>query len=206
MKRPVVIGTLKFDSVLAATRHTQRFLKETFTIGPTEFDFLFSLLSRHPDATSKLKNVTSFEIVFGHSIYVHYSDGRPKEDISWRMCISNLGKTTDRVHITNSARYAVRDQISEFRKSSKSVHCAICSGSIEDLSQVHVDHMYPGFSDIWDKYAATLEAEPETIEMDGFWTRKFVSDKVSASFAEFHKTCANLRITHAACNLKAGKP
>jgi hypothetical protein len=66
--------------------------------------------------------------------------------------------------------------------------------------------MYPGFSDIWDKYVATLEAEPETIEMDGFWTRKFVSDKVSASFAEFHKTCANLRITHAACNLKAGKP
>jgi hypothetical protein len=122
------------------------------------------------------------------------------------MCIGKEKKTSARVHITNSARYAVRDQISEFRQSSKSAHCAICSGIIEDLSESHIDHLYPGFSDIWNEYASTLEAEPETIEMDGFWTRRFASDEISSSFAQFHKTRANLRITHAACNLKAGRP
>lgn len=209
MKKCVIIGSHKFDSVKEATSYIRFFLKEApvnIYEGSNDFEFLFNLLSKHPNSNVKLKDVKSFEIVFKNSILIHYKSDRQKEDISWKICISNLSEKAEKVNITNSARYAVRDQISDFRNSCENMRCYICSEVICDISDVHIDHLYPGFSEIWDEYNSTLEEPPETVKMMGFWTRKFLRNEISSSFAEFHKTRANLCITHSLCNLKKGKP
>ena len=195
-------------------KHVRKLLHE---LGPTNdvaavsrktFTFLFELLERHPNASTKLHNFKQMVVQpVGHLAYgllIRYEDGT-LDDISWKVCVS--GKTPSPKHAIASAyRQAIQDQIDRFRTENETTSCTHCHCDLSS-SGCHVDHIVP-FVDLINAFTIQCELTVPNEIMSAplcLYRHRFLKtdDKFEDAWRSFHEQHAILQITCAPCNLSA---
>jgi len=117
------------------------------TLYPTEYTFLENLLKKHPD--NKAKNMVNIitKKKFKEYVDVYFIDDNGNEQsISCNKCITGH-KTSNREKLLEAMRYSIKDQIINFKNTSK-LECVICNtsgcecpGNRRFTHEFHVDHI-----------------------------------------------------------------
>lgn len=178
---------------------------------PDEYMILLSLCQQHPDAADKLDSMVDLQVERnalnpkGFALYV-LKEGGHRVDISWTQCITQE-RPSEKQNRRRGMRYAVDEQIEQFKRCRDSSVCGICEKTI--VGEKHVDHIVP-----FDTLAAEFEkgwtsSLPTRVEDvdDGTNRHRFMSEdrEFETAWADFHREKATLRIACALCNLKRKK-
>jgi hypothetical protein len=193
------------DDVLEDTRDLAR-------SHPDAFPFVWGVLSRHPDADTRLVNVDRVILAMSttgtylrRTAFIQYLDGSI-EDISLRnKCIT--GRNPDPKRRLHAAmRSAVASQVSAFRRVSSGV-CDMC-GTRGTENLMHIDHAGPSLYGLADAFVDMMEAEqtrtPVTFEQGGQFSSHFgftpEDSGYECAWSEYHREHANLRMLCLRCN------
>ena len=215
--KPVVINGLEFKTKASAKLHIQEITKKSFgsaiSTGDSEWDFLNSLLDRHPECIQKRGvGIQSFKVV--RNVYKNLewkilrTDGS-KIDFSWINCLDESHKSP-LDNLKDAMRLAIEGQVDEFKEREffTGMICECCGHTITDLAVTHVDHI--NFFDLLaDGFIALNSDHPLDFDDDKLTNRarfKAVDANYKESWEEFHLEKAELRIIHGKCNLKREKP
>lgn len=138
---------------------------QTFYPGHHQFDLLLAIVQRHPNYNNwKYQEITGFRItrsVQKKSIQVEIrvvcKTKQKWRLVSWKSCISGRQKVYNDLSKLNSAmRYAIRRQITMYRKNHPLKKCAMCDAQ----TKIEVDHdaNHKSFKVIRDEF---IEKYPE---------------------------------------------
>lgn len=198
------------SSRLAALRARLLLMAPTrAAVGSPAFDELRAIIERHPRADEKLAGVVRIDVtrreVAGNvypEVWLVTADGETR-DCSWRACV--LGASSRELDVRRAMRFSVRDQIAAARDEVRPYsRCYLCGEQLgESLSDTHVDHVEP-FEDMassfisWFGLPATLVELPEGgFDLpEGTWRDEWRGS---------HYFLADLKVVHAACNLRRGR-
>jgi hypothetical protein len=169
-------------------------------------EFLAWLLDRHPRAAAKIGcGVAGFTVhksgMGTRCFYVVRLDGTTTE-FSFPSCISAPAPVT-RVRL--AMRRAVADQIIEFKHQAVTTAPLVCAmtGIRLTWAQAHVDHAPPVFIALADEWAGLMGGYPAiglVPPADG-QAGRVLGEADAASWAEFHRERATLRIVSRLANL-----
>jgi len=147
---------------------------------PDAYDFIWSLLQRHPRAEQKLADVKRVEVgepvsskpskrVYG--VWLNYENGE-RDDVSLlNKCISG-GEGTIASKLRDAFREAVKPQVLQFRRASKAKECVAC-GDAAAYENLDVDHKVQ-FIDLMTSFMDGRTDVPSTFDsVDGIIHRKF---------------------------------
>lgn len=214
---------------------TQRFEtgRKTFTFLKNKEDFLYlvGLLLRHPAReTWKRKDPTSFYITKGKQrktilldVAFNPIDEKPKyRVVSWVACATQKLKKSQRPseeagleHITAAMRYAIRRQISNYRRDNPIQRCVLCEEQgIAYRGPVEVDHFPERFASLRNRFIERQIKQGRPTPTEFKWHPKrgnnsFASDEASEkwkrSWLKFHRRNADFRYLCPTCNKKSTK-
>ncbi|HUK69049.1 MAG TPA: DCL family protein [Streptosporangiaceae bacterium] len=168
--------------------------------------FVAWLLDRHPCAGEKtgpgVAGFTTQTTEMGtRGFVVHRTDGT-STDFSYYACIT----APDHPAIVRSAmRRAIAGQVIEFKQAAQDQGPLVCAVTGVPLSReaAHVDHAPPVFTALADEWAAAAGGYAAVVlsrSADGQIGRR-LSPADEASWTEFHRARARLRITSRLANL-----
>lgn len=139
------------------------------TFHPTnnEFTIMLELLQKHPNYENwTYQEITAFRITRSAQkkalqveIEVQLKNKRKWRLVSWKACVSGQQKNpdSDMKKLNSAMRYAIRKQISMFRKNNPIKKCAMCSS----YANIEVDHdtNHKSFKTIRNEF---IEKHPDT--------------------------------------------
>lgn len=166
------------------------------------FNDLHELLLRHPMADEKLKDFHDFSIepnYYGKGLAVWIWGLGYRREISWRTCIKGIEKSYME-QLKDAMRYAVNDQIREFKKFSNG-ECSICRYN----RLLEVDHVVK-FRTIMNQYFVfcknhDIELPTQFIKTDDPNNRKDLPEgDFKYYWVNFHDGEKQLRILCRHCN------
>jgi hypothetical protein len=142
-EKPIVAG-MRFptrEALLRYAKSRRDHIGVTLSVkssSPTDLDFFYELLQRHPEADLKLENFDDFmicdnEIGSGLEMRVVRSDSLPPRSFSLPTCVT--GRATGAKPIIGAMRFAIVDQITHFKQTAPPL-CALCSQPAS-----HADHV-----------------------------------------------------------------
>lgn len=192
----------------------------------TEFKVLTDLIDRHP-SKSEWKNCvpTSFKISRSPGngalvLYVRFEGLSNYRIVSWVACAKGkLAKHqesgNDDNKLNGAMRYAIRKQISLYKKSNLTQVCNICG----TCYRIEVDHYPIHFVDIKDEFISMKTAKGELPPTNFNWHPKkgnfmfkdgtkindYYDKKWKQSWQRYHKTHATYRYLCSTCNKKTNK-
>lgn len=207
-----------FKSQAAAREHVRSVLgdikatRDLRLTHPEHFDFIESLLHRHPRADSKLKDVVRLEVREAlcsrpskrmYEVMLHYIDGRKDNCSALYKCIS--GKDlSDNAKLAQAMRQAIEYQIKEFRATTDQNACVVCGVSCKD-AMLHVDHVIE-FQELKAMFLKCQEhAPPDSFadDIDSILQKKFLpcDADFENAWKAYHKENADLQLACEKCNL-----
>ena len=171
------------------------------------YDELLEIFKSHPGYPELVSNVVDVSIAYNkinpkkcYELQLIKSN-KTSEAISYRKCFQKT--PTKDIDLKNSMRYAIKDQILDYRDSCDELICAICG--FEDYIQI--DHVIL-FKKLYDDFLKqnTLKI-PTEFDNTYFNSAKFKDDDVEFknSCATYHKKHAILRCLCNKCNQKRSK-
>mgnify|MGYP003670705062 CR=1 FL=1 len=176
------------------------------------FDFLFNLLGNHE---LKLElcgtGIDHFEIKRDNEgwktlkTFIIRTDKTVKQ-WSWNWC-SKLKKQRVVDDLYSSMRYAIKNQISDFRDNAILI-CKLCGKNTNERIDYHVDHNNPSFKIIRDDYLIDCEDEfPKKFEGGYGYCTYFKNEDIEFEndWSNYHKKRAHYQILCATCNLTKKK-
>ena len=212
-----VINSKPFTSQDGIKKHFQGILK-TAKIGEPlsgeELEDCIALFMRHPEWSEKKGvGVKSVQVinnpVYGDRCFWIYRTDGSTTDISYLTCVKAKKKNA-REQFMAAARFAVVDQILEFKRAAFGVRfvakCEI-TGRMVSEEQCHIDHVYP-FSKLVDKFIKDFGIDIEFVEYkqkgDGDIVTQFAEEYIEIKWQEFHLKFAELQVTHREANQAKG--
>lgn len=215
MAKPIIVGEVQFPSQKAALDFARQ-IRDRYVDGEkiTRSDavFLADLLSLHPEADQKFGvGITHFSVqtdaVFGKTRHfvVHRKDGT-STDFSFKSCIEGSSAKRDAL---SALREAVAEQITGFKQAAfagkTDVPCAV-RGTPTSFRDAHVDHIpprtYAALVTGWLRHEGlNLEDIAVTLPADNQVLTTMVGKEQMASWQQFHKKHAKLRILCSEANL-----
>lgn len=212
----IKISNRTFETQKAAIDHTRDLLIELepqciIDGGTKEYAYLLDLVSRHPDADSKIgAGIQSFYVhrsVTGHIALSIKRVDTTLVDISWVTCVKAKPKT-NRDNLLAAMRAAVQTQIANVKATyTPNMNCEICDTSIYSLLECHVDHKKPAFLEIANAFIEQNES-PQVFDDDPVRNNAvFTKDDAvyQKRWQAYHHQHATLRLVHANCNLSRRK-
>ena len=207
------IGGFQFRNKSAAERHVRDILArhdDRQCLVSDDYTFIRALLDLHPNHA---------EIISGgiDSIFVQHLDNDARRfvvrhrdsswrDFTWRHAIYPRPMLR---RLSGVLRWAVRDQILEYRDSHFEGWCVLCLKPIR-LNECHVDHIAPDtFQRLVANWLLTVRLTAEDIAIQAstkYETESRLEDQVlEQSWREYHEINARLRCVCADCNLTVCK-
>ena len=170
------------------------------------YDELMEIFKLHPDYPGVCLNVVDVAIAYNkinpkkcYELQLIY-DNKTSQPVSYRKCFVKTRKDNDLKH---AMRYAIVDQILEFKNNCDELICAICGS--EDYIQV--DHIIL-FKTLYDDFLQqnTLPI-PTTFDNTYYNSAKFkdVDKEFVNSWSKYHKEHAILRCLCNKCNQSRSK-
>lgn len=210
---PFTLGPLTFPSKGAAKAEFRRILNNT----PLDTSLqghdaeLVELLIQHskhenlrgkigPGVTSVVVRKSKFNT---RAFWLWRSDGSCV-DFSYQTALD--GPPTASQTLRAALRQEIDDQIKAFRArqtTRPAQPCGICSKPLSDPSGTHVDHIDPTFAEMADKFVTLVEGAGYSLAVrcgKGF-DRSLVDRELAQVWWLYHEHSAQLRLTHASCNL-----
>ena len=216
MKNLISINGIDFKRQKDAIDHTRKLLYSLESISEiTEkhlgWDYLNALIERHPEYESKKGNGIRSIIIhrkFGNiAIDIKHIDGS-RIDISWIYCVKSTHATKYQ-NLIQAMRLSVKPQIEKFKEDQKSnTTCCICSEPILTLKERHIDHYQPTFKELSDNFIKENNPAPTHFDDCPITNQSKFSDldhEYSRRWQIYHEKHAQLRLTHAKCNLSRKK-
>lgn len=206
---PIIIHNQEFKTKKAAEEYIRSVYKEIYALqgsrithGMNHFEFMLQLFNRHPRASEKAPGgVYSFSVQknIGGNLGAFVNS---QVDFSFKVCLS---PELDRKGRLDSAlRASVANQIIIFNKTLKGTFetCDLCGDKISDYDETHVDHKIP-FKNLKEDFLAFFgKTPPNEFDLSGEGSRFLEKDhEFETAWQKFHETKAELRVTHAKCNL-----
>jgi len=200
--------------------------KNFFPRNRPEFDILCSLVFRHP-TKSEWKNQipTSFKISRSPGtgslvMYVRFKGMSKYRIVSWVACAKGkLAKHqtsgNDNNKLNGAMRYAIRMQISNYRKTHHDQKCTLCGTGY----RIEVDHYPKHFIDIKESFIKMKTEKGNAPPTDFKWHPKrgnfmfkdgtknndYYDKKWKQSWQRYHKNKASYRYLCSTCNKKTNK-
>jgi len=219
-KKPIVLGEFRFESRKEAKDHFSSILNSVplgTVLEGEKFAYAMALLLNHPNVLKKVGcGVEAIKVDRGkyernRCFHVIRADGSI-EDFSIAKCVD--GEHSDFHRFCTAARSAVEGEIREFKQNyflknqdkSGRVRCQMSGGAI-DFSEAHVDHREPfTFSAIAHFFIQAHKMDLSTIGYlsENLYGHKFSDDALAASFCEWHRENAKLRVIAKRNNLRRG--
>lgn len=207
----IEVGGVTFASKAALRRHCQGLTaryKHRGKVKGADDTFLRALLPRHPHAIEKagvgvahftVENMPPFFKSKG--LMLHRADGSVI-DFSYYACIDG---DTPWIDFCKAARYAVADQITDFRAGEfgrGGQRCPI-HGTRLTPSTSHVDHCSPTFLELVNGFLAGDDwaGVPLTPHPSGAGGYVFTDNDYARRFADYHQKYAVLRLLSPKANL-----
>lgn len=200
--------------------------KNIFSTQKSEFDVLCALIDRHPAKdTWKNQIPRSFKISRSPSnhaivLYVKFEGLNKYRIVSWVACAkgklaSYQDPSNNDNKLNGAMRYAIRQQISNYRKTHHDQICAIC----DSRDRIEVDHYPKHFSELKDDFVnmKTDRNEPPPTDFkwhpkrgnfmfkDGTKSNDYYDKKWKQSWQRYHNTHATYRYLCSTCNKKTNK-
>lgn len=205
---PIFIGERRFKSRNAAAKAIRQ-LVARYPIGgrldATDQCFVLAMLELHPRQLEKLAHGVSAIIVDrspiaprrSTSLWIIDQNGH-RHSFSWRLCI---GLEPSEPRLLEAARNAIWITMWSAGDERTGI-CGICRHPLTTADNTHVDHAPPWtFKKIVDEFVTVHGERP--IANDGVRSI-FACDEDRLLFNRFHDSLAQLRVVHAACNLRRG--
>lgn len=175
------------------------------------YNVLLNILKRHPESTKKLANLKDIKIVPNRMNKSCFEINLIKndntiEDISYNSCITGKHKT-QKQELAEALRYAVQNQILEFR--SKNLHkcCDICKKSTTGI--LHIDHVIEFHKLVENFHQHNKHNIPNEFEDVNDGTNRYKitkkDEQYEKDFQAYHQTHAVLRPLCKHCNLSRPK-
>jgi hypothetical protein len=174
---------------------------------PSFYIELIDLFKNHPDYPDKLKNVIDISIINNKLNKKYYELQLIKQDgtfdnISYISCIKKPSKDTN---LKNAMRYAISNQILEYKNSYEkdNLICETCNSKDE----IQVDHVIL-FKQLYNDFLKQNEINIPTKFDDNYYnSAMFTNDDepFNKSWCIYHKKHSILRLLCKNCNLKRNK-
>ena len=185
---------------------------------PYEFNHLLTLLKQHPNYKNwKRKEPNSFKITRSRGnkalqLMVRFPTvntiGKYRI-VSWRACankkLNKSQSSAEKDRLNSAMRYAVRVQMSKFRKSFGIQKCAVC----ENMNRIEVDHYPKKFVDIKNEFIQkqTIKNNPTPQDFLYHYKRgismfKKEDIKWKQAWQRYHNSQATYRFLCSTCNKK----
>ena len=221
MKVTVEIGALKFKTKKEAEAYVRDLLNKVGyctsvkSTSPENFSQFIELVKRHPKHVNFIEQMVDFSIVTPalnpmsnfKELNVIKSDGT-REIISWKSCVAGKTNTSSRSELMKACRFAITDQILDFRLKNPCRECEFCKLKITFASvPFHVDHINH-FVDIVDNFFNVSGYEiPNNFDIaqDGTQQRMMQNKEMETDFKKYHEKHAKLRYLCMTCNCKRGR-
>ena len=188
-----------------------------------EFTLLNNLLNNHPNKEEwKYQTPLSFKISRSPGngavvMYVRFEGTKKYRIVSWVSCAkgkTNYTKDGDN-QLVSSMRYAVRQQIQNYRKSNSVQICCLC----KSLDRIEVDHYPTHFSEIKQNFVEMKQTKNELPPTEFKWHPKrgnfmfkngtkannYYDKRWKQSWQRYHKTHASYRYLCSSCNKKTNQ-
>jgi hypothetical protein len=174
------------------------------------YEQLFNIVSNHPEADEKLKNIQDFCIKRnvlnpkGLELNIIKTDFT-QIDVSWNICVSGKPKKSINV-LSQCFRYVIDDQIQLFKQSVNINSCELCKKTITKSIDCHADHILlfkTIVQDFMKIHTFTFPTKFDEVK-DGTNRYKLTKedDELKNAFYKYHQDNATLRILCAQCNFR----
>jgi len=208
-RRKVKFGNLEFKSQKDAKEYVRQLFESIGTCyslknkNNSHFNKVLDVLKRHPRASEKLDNLKDIEVKkckLGFALFVIYNDGT-SDDISWNMCITGREKS-DSSKLKSALRYAIEDQIQDYKDENDTSYCNECFTPIYD--DLHIDHVIHFAKLVYD-FNKTRSDIPTVFDdardLPGHKIFKSSDSKYENEWKTYHRNNAILRPLCRQCNL-----
>lgn len=169
------------------------------------YEELIKLFENHPEYPEKIDNVVDISIVHNKlnknyfELQIIKNDGTT-DDISYIKCIQKPSKDSN---LKSAMRYAILDQILEFKNNCDELICEICKSE----QNIQIDHIIL-FKTLYNDFLSqnTLPI-PTTFDSTYYNSAMFkrVDVEFEKSWSDYHKQHAILRCLCNKCNQKRNK-
>lgn len=211
-KKEVRVGAWVFASQKEAQEMCSKLLAQ-YEVGQevtddVAVDFLHALISRHPEAETKIGcGVSSFYVDHdgfkGKCFHLLRTDGT-RTDFSFRSCIKPPTAREEALSALRSEVCAQTQKVKADAFAAGVVHCAV-TGGVLTWESAHVDHVVP-FEQLVVAFLKSEQLVVESLKVrpteDGATSTWLVDRGVAARWSEYHREHAVLRITSAEWNLR----
>ena len=166
------------------------------------------LVKRHPNP-EKTKGMVGLSVEpnrlnpksFGLNIL---KDDGTKVDISWRICLSKTPKTSNE-KLAGAMRFAISDQILDFRKKNTGNHCTHCGDEFGNGIVPHIHHSKCEFKDLMKNFIKVCGRQiPLSFDDDPSTHQKkfkLLDYEFEKDWCKYHKKLAVLQLVCKHCNL-----
>ena len=166
---------------------------------------LMELFKNHPEYPSKFENVVDVAIVENKLIKKYFelqlikSDGRI-DNVSYKACIYKQSKDSN---LKNAMRYAIINQILEYRNTCDKLVCEMCRSE----QNIQIDHVIQ-FKQLYNNFLLQNTVPVPTQFDDNYYNSAMFKDddfNFENSWYEYHKNHCILRCLCSKCNLTRNK-
>ena len=168
------------------------------------YNELMDLFKNHPEYPKKIENVIDIAIERNKqnpSFYEYkiIKSNGDTDNISYRCCINKPCKDNN---LKNAMRYAVENQILEFRNNCNILECEFC----KSRQNIHIDHIKP-FKELYDDFLKDRNDIPSIFDDNYYNSAKFqeIDEDFENEWSEYHKNNATLRCLCRKCNTGRNK-
>ena len=170
------------------------------------WQFMYELISRHPERDHKFKNGIQYFIITVNKIRpqfteCHYVDNSDVEhNFSWVKCC-RARPVAGNFNLLNAMRNTIANQVISWKHKQTVTHCEQCESQLD----LHVDHKDVSFDQIVKDFLALEENIPTEFD-DHSIKNSAVFKKQDEIFkhrwADFHNIKATYQLLCAKCNIK----
>ena len=176
------------------------------TINCNFYDELMEIFKSHPNYPELFSNVVDVSIAYNkinpkkcYELQLIKRD-KTSEAVSYRKCFQ---KTTKDIDLKNAMRYAIMDQILEFKNNCDELICSICKS--EDYIQIdHVILFKTLYDDFLQQNTLTIPTEFDNTYFNSAKFKEF-DKEFENNWTTYHKKHAILRCLCNKCNQKRSK-
>lgn len=207
----IVIGNIEFPTRKKAEEYIREIVRvnrhKEIRPGSSTFDFVYSLLTGHPNIEEKIKKLSHFFVGadgFGNFCFFAVNGSGQKVDFSWRICLNGKPKPSI-FNLICAMRESISQQIINFKEANFNGICEICNKNISNCHIDHVVHFKKISNDFLKEYKGNIPISFDSCPKT--YRAKFKVEDISFknSWNSYHLNNATLRCACESCNLKRTK-
>jgi hypothetical protein len=168
---------------------------------PDDYVEFLELFKSHPKYPQKIEGIQDISIIRNARTPQYYElnmkkENNIRESISYNECCQKIDKYK---YLKEAMRYAVQDQIHQYRFSNEQI-CVLCKSE----TNIEIDHYGKMFKHLFEDFIKDRSDIPTDFDETYYNSAMFKKEdkKLNDEWCDYHKTHATLRCLCRTCNAK----